>query len=274
MTEAWKIVKKCCGITKAQYDALLPILQRDDSLDGVIVPESEIFLDGDDTLYLVANNYLLEYNEECDFEAFLQAVAEDLSYDGEPPLIENWDKVAELYWQRQGKPIFIANDLLEYADEDYYQETEQTEAMVRFLEERLPLQDPDGELTREEFYTLSMTLVMRGLNHLMRDPIIVPAKAIAKAIELTKDLEFEIPEAELNDFVQLYTALSNHTRLPANCGRTPDEMFYARADRPRAESIGAEEKIVPFVREGSKVGPNDPCPCGSGKKYKRCCGRS
>ncbi len=26
------------------------------------------------------------------------------------------------------------------------------------------------------------------------------------------------------------------------------------------------------VRKGSKVGPNDPCPCGSGKKYKKCCG--
>ena len=27
------------------------------------------------------------------------------------------------------------------------------------------------------------------------------------------------------------------------------------------------------VRKGTKVGPNDPCPCGSGKKYKKCCGR-
>ncbi|MBQ2472782.1 MAG: SEC-C domain-containing protein [Lachnospira sp.] len=28
-----------------------------------------------------------------------------------------------------------------------------------------------------------------------------------------------------------------------------------------------------FVREGKKIGRNDPCPCGSGKKYKQCCGR-
>jgi hypothetical protein len=27
----------------------------------------------------------------------------------------------------------------------------------------------------------------------------------------------------------------------------------------------------PVRREGPRVGPNDPCPCGSGKKYKRCC---
>ena len=28
------------------------------------------------------------------------------------------------------------------------------------------------------------------------------------------------------------------------------------------------------VREGKKVGRNEPCPCGSGKKYKQCCGRT
>jgi preprotein translocase subunit SecA len=26
-------------------------------------------------------------------------------------------------------------------------------------------------------------------------------------------------------------------------------------------------------RKGKKIGRNDPCPCGSGKKYKKCCGR-
>ena len=31
-------------------------------------------------------------------------------------------------------------------------------------------------------------------------------------------------------------------------------------------------KNKPVVREGAKVGRNEPCPCGSGKKYKRCCG--
>ncbi len=34
-----------------------------------------------------------------------------------------------------------------------------------------------------------------------------------------------------------------------------------------------EEKAQPFVRSGQKVGRNQPCPCGSGKKYKQCCGK-
>ena len=33
-------------------------------------------------------------------------------------------------------------------------------------------------------------------------------------------------------------------------------------------------KQAPFVRKSKKVGRNDPCPCGSGKKYKNCCGKN
>jgi preprotein translocase subunit SecA len=36
---------------------------------------------------------------------------------------------------------------------------------------------------------------------------------------------------------------------------------------------GAEESEQPFVREDRKVGRNEPCPCGSGKKYKQCHGK-
>jgi len=34
-----------------------------------------------------------------------------------------------------------------------------------------------------------------------------------------------------------------------------------------------EEKVATYKREEPKVGRNDPCPCGSGKKYKKCCGK-
>ena len=33
-------------------------------------------------------------------------------------------------------------------------------------------------------------------------------------------------------------------------------------------------KKGPVRRESAKIGRNDPCPCGSGKKYKMCCGRN
>ena len=35
----------------------------------------------------------------------------------------------------------------------------------------------------------------------------------------------------------------------------------------------AESQHTPFTRQGRKVGRNEPCPCGSGKKYKHCHGK-
>ena len=56
----------------------------------------------------------------------------------------------------------------------------------------------------------------------------------------------------------------------------PDNIQYHHADYE--EALGGtddDEENVPatFVREGDKVGRNDPCPCGSGKKYKQCHGK-
>jgi len=38
-------------------------------------------------------------------------------------------------------------------------------------------------------------------------------------------------------------------------------------------SPASNESLRPFKRELPKVGRNEPCPCGSGKKYKKCCGK-
>jgi preprotein translocase subunit SecA len=46
---------------------------------------------------------------------------------------------------------------------------------------------------------------------------------------------------------------------------------FARAAQPR-EASGGTNEVQTVRREGPKVGRNDPCPCGSGKKYKKCHG--
>ena len=43
----------------------------------------------------------------------------------------------------------------------------------------------------------------------------------------------------------------------------------APAASPMAQAARRKEAVA----AGNKVGRNDPCPCGSGKKYKKCCGR-
>lgn len=34
---------------------------------------------------------------------------------------------------------------------------------------------------------------------------------------------------------------------------------------------GHHHEQTPYIRTTSKIGPNEDCPCGSGKKYKKCC---
>ncbi len=48
-------------------------------------------------------------------------------------------------------------------------------------------------------------------------------------------------------------------------GRRPAEMLEGERLLP--------ERVVTFRRDQPKVGRNDPCPCGSGRKHKKCCGR-
>ena len=54
--------------------------------------------------------------------------------------------------------------------------------------------------------------------------------------------------------------------------KAPDTQRVQIAN-PIMESVSGEiaKKII-TVAKGVKVGRNDPCPCGSGKKYKNCCG--
>jgi uncharacterized protein YecA (UPF0149 family) len=61
-----------------------------------------------------------------------------------------------------------------------------------------------------------------------------------------------------------------------------DSRFENRRDKARKVKAGLpgedEQPLPPPVEtirteKGGTVGRNDPCPCGSGKKYKKCCGK-
>ncbi len=51
-------------------------------------------------------------------------------------------------------------------------------------------------------------------------------------------------------------------------------VYCGQRSQPKiASPAKASRSAKPFVRSGAKVGRNDPCSCGSGKKYKKCCGK-
>jgi preprotein translocase subunit SecA len=77
---------------------------------------------------------------------------------------------------------------------------------------------------------------------------------------------------ELMDRIREET-LTTLSRIPVLRRRTADEALTKKKKRAMNFSHGDEGgKAETIRREGKKIGRNAPCPCGSGKKYKKCCG--
>jgi preprotein translocase subunit SecA len=80
------------------------------------------------------------------------------------------------------------------------------------------------------------------------------------------------------------SSVPSHVALPSSI--RPQELLYSDASNappPQAVAVPQSEggmssqmakAHTPYVRQGKKIGRNEPCPCGSGKKYKKCCGTS
>jgi preprotein translocase subunit SecA len=60
------------------------------------------------------------------------------------------------------------------------------------------------------------------------------------------------------------------TALPPPPARRAQKTIESRGDSPPQQGQAAERPTQPIVRTGPKLGRNDPCHCGSGKKYKKC----
>ena len=52
------------------------------------------------------------------------------------------------------------------------------------------------------------------------------------------------------------------------------EEWNAIYDENTRKTFYKEQKLSKIVVKEAKIYPNDPCPCGSGKKYKKCCGKN
>ena len=91
---------------------------------------------------------------------------------------------------------------------------------------------------------------------------------------LMDDYEELLDDTKMEQFVQLLQELNNNTRMQIHRGHTPNEMIQKEMEEEHFAPM-------PIVVSGStkadhsfkKIYPNDPCPCGSGKKFKKCCGK-
>ena len=64
-----------------------------------------------------------------------------------------------------------------------------------------------------------------------------------------------------------------HAAAPSLANSPPQAAGAAPQGAPAQQRAAPAEPAAPFVRDGRKVGRNEPCPCGSGKKFKQCHGK-
>ena len=134
-----------------------------------------------------------------------------------------------------------------------------------------------------------------------------PSKIINKMTEV--NIVFE--EKMINELLELLVAAHNNTRMKENRGYKPSEIArkmpidkmptivpasskaaaILKDAAPQLQAMGVpvdlnrntdviQTTMFPIglngepIRVEKKIYPNDPCPCGSGKKYKKCCGKN
>ena len=114
-----------------------------------------------------------------------------------------------------------------------------------------------------------------------KDPLVVYKM---EAYKLFEDFIYRINE-EISSYLSKGTIVfSDGTTLEqardqmtdmsrTQTNRTPEAEEQARRQAAAQAGGGQRRKPETFVREEKKVGRNDPCPCGSGKKYKHCHGK-
>ena len=134
-----------------------------------------------------------------------------------------------------------------------------TEFFTEYLEKKLKLQEPDITLMYAE---ISEALRM---NANIDEILSIFADYGCKISSRKKAKELSDNLCRLDRVLRRWE-LNGHTREEIDALSGQDS---AKA----GNTADTQSKIVPFAQK-KKIYPNDPCPCGSGKKYKYCCGKN
>lgn len=110
---------------------------------------------------------------------------------------------------------------------------------------------------------------------MLKASILIRADRKDEARALIESWLAESPDdpAVLEDAAELFEDLDEPARAEALWQKlAPLGVHRFEVDAPARLGLGPELAPVPFVNAAPKVGRNEPCPCGSGKKFKKCCG--
>jgi preprotein translocase subunit SecA len=158
---------------------------------------------------------------------------------------------------------------------------------MRSLEKMVILHVYDSRW-KEHLYAMDILKEGIGLRaYASRDPLIeyqregydMFAEMMERIKEDIVELVFRMQFVQEKEFKGVFSSLpqkTEHKEYSSLSKEAAEKIAQTRQQAigdsaPLAQEV--QEEAVPAKREAPKVGRNEPCPCGSGKKYKKCCGQ-
>ncbi|WP_080846298.1 SEC-C metal-binding domain-containing protein [Cytobacillus gottheilii] len=171
--------------------------------------------------------------------------------------LEDLDKLKNEHNMRPhiGFYPFTKEQLLQASEPGYIDQTASYQQLVQYMVTHYPMKKSEAENIVGEI----VFLIKKG-------------KQLGEILlYLQEYIDFQDVD-EVNDFMNPVTTLVNHTKQWHLKGYAPKEIRKPNTKPTAVLATPASSNMID-IKSRQKVGRNESCPCGSGKKYKKCCGK-
>jgi preprotein translocase subunit SecA len=139
-------------------------------------------------------------------------------------------------------------------------------AAMDYLRQGIHLRGYAQKNPKQEYKREAFEMFRQLLENIKRDVV-----GILSRVQVRTEAEVEAMEESRRRVAPVqYTHAEAASALSGATGENAEPPADAGAEGEAPRQVAS---VAPFVRGGPKVGRNDPCPCGSGKKFKQCHGR-
>ena len=172
-------------------------------------------------------------------------------------VIIEFDEFDALLEKKGNKPYYVPEkkELLKYVDEFYFEKTNEYDELLEYVNKNF---FPNNKDRAEDICEDIQTMCMYNAD----------IKAILQSFK-SRGISFK-DMVQANEVLKLINELINNVRNWENNGYTPLEMSEI-LENPKLRPLPDGPYIYEKYGVNVKVGRNEPCPCGSEKKYKKCC---
>ena len=248
-----------------QYDDVMNVQrtviydQRRDVLDGKDLKENILKM-MDSVIELIVDSHIVN-GEEVNQQSITQDIQTTLG-------IENLKSLKQDTFDRDA----VVEELIAKAHEIYEnKESEFGAENLRELERVVMLKVVDQKWMDhiDNMDELKKGIGLRGYGQ--KDPVVqYRLEGTDMFDDMIEDIRIDVVKILLN--IRKKEGPIQRTETSKVTGAGLEDTAINLVDGNISEKEGGMNKTV--VNEGPKVGRNDPCPCGSGKKYKNCCGKN